>query len=195
MRPLQSIAMGLLVIGLHAELGGVDALPDPLGWLLVLLGVASLPDDLERRSTLLGLAVLAGAVSVPLWWPDVADTLHATHPSLGWAANLPQLGFTALTCLVLARRAAAAGDVRSAAWLRTTFLGVVVAALLPVLAFGGGATGLEVWAYLTASMVLLVLVCLLFSCSGKPWIVAPEPPEQSNEGRPSRRRNGPRQSG
>ncbi len=178
MRPLQSIALGLLVVGLHAELGGVDALPDPLGWLLVLVGVAGLPEELERRGTLLTLASVAGVVSLPLWLPGWADRLHDTHPSLGWAANLPQLACTGLICLVLARRAAAAADVRSAAWLRTTFLGVVVAALLPLMVFGGGLTSLEVWSYLTASIVLLLLVCLLFACSGKPWI-APEPPERS----------------
>ena len=38
MRPLQSIAMGLVIVALHAEFGGFDALPDPLGWVLVLLG-------------------------------------------------------------------------------------------------------------------------------------------------------------
>ena len=43
MRPLQSIAIGLVIIALRAEFGGYDALADPVGWLLVLLGVRSLP--------------------------------------------------------------------------------------------------------------------------------------------------------
>ena len=52
MRPLQSIAMGLVIIALRAEFGGYDALADPLGWLLVLLGVRTLPVEPERRRTL-----------------------------------------------------------------------------------------------------------------------------------------------
>ena len=169
MRPLQSIAMGLVVIVLDT-LGRVDALPDPLGWVLVLLGVRGLPRDLPRRSLVLVLAVLAGAVSVPLWLPGVADRLHDTHPSLLWAANLPQLGFAGVLCLVLARRAATAADPAAAAWARTTLTGVVVVAVLPVLVFGGGIAALEMPAYLGASLVLLLLIWLLFSWSSRPWI-------------------------
>ncbi|HSP60962.1 MAG TPA: hypothetical protein VLO09_07865, partial [Ornithinimicrobium sp.] len=117
MRPLQSIAMGLVVIVLDT-LGRVDALPDPLGWVLVLLGVRGLPRDLPHRRPLLVLALLAGTVSVPLWMPGLADRLYDTHPSLLWAANLPQLGFAGVLCLGLAKRAAAAGDTPAAAWAR-----------------------------------------------------------------------------
>lgn len=169
MRPLQSIAMGLVIIALRATFGGYDALPDPAGWLLVLLGAAGLPPDLERRGTLLGLAGLAGAVSVPLWFPGVTDGLYGTHASLVWAASLPQLGFVGLLCHVLAHRAVAAGDAKAAAWLRTALVGVVVFALTPVLVFGAGVTALEVPGYLGATTVLVVVVWLLFAYSGRPW--------------------------
>ena len=114
MRPLQSIAMGLVIVALHAEFGGFDALADPLGWVLVLLGVRDLPVDLESRRTLLGLAALAGAVSIPLWIPGVSDALYDTDPALLWAVNLPQLGFGGLLAHVLARRAADTEDTRAA---------------------------------------------------------------------------------
>ena len=52
MRPLQSIAIGLVIIALRAEFGGYDALVDPVGWLLVLLGVRTLPVEPERRKSL-----------------------------------------------------------------------------------------------------------------------------------------------
>lgn len=182
MRPLQSIAMGLVIVALHAAFRGYDALPDPAGWLLVLLGSARLPPDLERRGTLLGLAALAGAVSVPLWFPGVADSLYDTHASLAWAANLPQLGFVALLCHVLGRRAGDAGDGRAAAWLRTALVGVVVFALTPVLVFGAGVTSLEVPSYLGATTVLVVVVWLLFGHSGRGWAGADTaraaPPEE-----------------
>ena len=176
MRPLQSIAMGMVVIVLDT-LGTVDALPDPLGWVLVLLGVRGLPPDLRHRAPLLVLAVLAGTVSVPLWLPGAADRLHDAHPSLLWAASLPQLGFAAVLCLALADRAATAGDTPAAAWARTTLTGVAVVAALPVLVFGGGIAALEVPAYLGASLVLLLLIWLLFSWSSRPWVLGTEPAE------------------
>src|SRR5262245_26786738 len=101
MRPLQSIAMGLVIIALHTEFGGYDALPDPVGWVLVVLGVLGLPADLERRSTLLAVAALAGVVSIPLWIPGVSEAVADVDESLLWAANLPQLAFVGLLCHVL----------------------------------------------------------------------------------------------
>lgn len=175
MRPLQSIAMGLVVIGLRAAFAGYDALPDPAGWVLVLLGVRGLPDDLPQRRDLTLLAVLAGVVSVPLWVPEVSDRLYDTHASLGWAANLPQLGFVILLCLVLARRAAADGDTGAAAWARTALTGFVVAGLLPVLVFGAGLASLEVASYVGATLALLLLIWLLFSWSSRPWILGTNP--------------------
>lgn len=175
MRPLQSIAMGLVVIAVHAPVGGFDALPDPLGWVLVLLGVHGLPADLRHRSALVRLALLAGAVSVPLWVPAVSDLLGDTHESLAWAANLPQLGFVAVLCHALADRAGAAGDGGAVAWARLALAGFVVAAVLPVLVFGAGLDGLEEPAYVGASLSLVLLVVLLFAWSARPWIVPARP--------------------
>lgn len=177
MRPLQSIAMGLVIIVLDT-MSAYDVLPDPVGWVLVVLGVRGLPSDLPRRRTLATVALLAGAVSVPLWFPGVADGLYDTHPSLLWAVNLPQLGFAALLCFAVTRRAAAAGDAGAAAWARTTLTGLVVVALLPVLVFGAGIRSLEVPAYLGASLVLLLLIWQLFSWSSRPWITADSLPAE-----------------
>lgn len=170
MRPLQSIAMGLVVIGLRATFGGYDALPDPLGWVLVMYGVLRLPRDWQHRGALTTLALLAGVVSLPLWLPDVSVVLYDTNPSLGWAANLPQLGFAGLLCLTLARRAAAAGDTRAAAWACTALTGFVLVGILPVLVFGAGVRSLELPSYAAASAALLLLIWLLFAWSSRPWI-------------------------
>jgi uncharacterized membrane protein HdeD (DUF308 family) len=172
MRPLQSIAMGLVIVALRAPLaGGYDALPDPLGWLLVIVGVRGLPADLSRRGEVLTLAWLATAVSVPLWFPAVTDAAYATHPSLGWALNLPQLGFAALLCHSLATGAVAAEDRKAASWLRTAMAGFVAAAVLPVVVFGAGVGSLELTAYVGATLVLITLIWLLFAYSGRPWAV------------------------
>lgn len=173
MLPLQSAAMGLVVVGLSAPINGYDALPDPAGWLLVLLGIRGLPHDLERRGALVTVTALALAASVPLWVPGVGDDLTDVHPSLGWAVSLPQLGLMVLLPLVLGRRAAAAGDRRAAAWAGTATTGAVLAAVLPVLVFGAGVDALEVPTLAIAVLTLILLICLLFSWSGRPWVADP----------------------
>lgn len=173
MRPLHAIAMGLLVVALRATFGGYDALPDPLGWALVLFGVAGLPRDLVRRDTLRWLAALALVVSVPLWLPEVPDRLDDLHPSLLWVANLPQLGFAAVIADSLARRAAGGGDAKASGWLRTAMTAFVVAAAMPVVVFGGGVSALEVPSYVLATLAMLMLIWLLFSYSARPWAQRP----------------------
>jgi hypothetical protein len=172
MRPLQSIAMGLVIVALRAPLiGEYDALPDPLGWVLVVLGVRGLPADLPRRDTVVTLAWLAAAVSVPLWFPGFSDAAFAIHPSLGWALTLPQLGFAAVLCHSLATSAVVAEDHKAASWLRLAMGGFVVAAVLPVIVFGAGVGSLELTADAGAAVVLLALIWLLFSYSARAWAV------------------------
>ncbi|MFL6003642.1 MAG: hypothetical protein ACJ72P_12595 [Nocardioides sp.] len=172
MRPLQSIAMGLVIVALRAPLiGNYDALPDPLGWVLVILGCRGLPADLPRRDTVVTLAWLAALVSVPLWFPGVSAAAFAIHPSLAWALTLPQLGFAAVLCHSLATSAAEAEDHKSASWLRLAMAGFVVAAVLPVMVFGGGVGSLELTADVGAAVVLLALIWLLFSYSARPWAI------------------------
>ena len=172
MRPLQSIAMGLVIVALQAPVaGGYDALPDPVGWLLVILGTHRLPADVPRHDTLSTLAWVAGAVSVALWFPAVPEAAYDTNPSLGWALNLPQLGYAGLLCHSLATSAVAAEDGRAAAWLRTAMVGFVAAAVLPVLVFGGGVGSLQNMMEFVAAMVLLTVILLLFAYSARPWAV------------------------
>lgn len=169
MKPLQSVAMGLVIIALSARWGGYDALPDPVGWLLVMLGVRDLPEATPRRPALLTLGGLAMAISVVTWFPEVVTTLDATDDSLLWAVNVPQLAFTAVLCHSLAAMATAAGDRRSASWLRMAMGLTVVVGLLPVLVFGAGITSLEVPAYAAAGATLLLVVWLMFAYAGRPW--------------------------
>ncbi len=74
MRPLQSIGLGLVLVVLDASVGdpGLDLVPDPLGWVLVLLGVRRLPARIGHRSLLQGVAAVAGLVSLVLWVPPLA---------------------------------------------------------------------------------------------------------------------------
>lgn len=167
MRPLQALAMGLLIVALTASVAGYDLVADPVGWLLVLAGTTRL--DVERRRALLLLAGLALLVSAFLWVPAVREPFLETDPSLAWAATLPQLGFCVLLCRGLGDHAKEAGDPGSVAWLRTLAVGFVVLGVLPVLTFGGGLTGLADLTYVLAAVVLLTLVVVLFTRSGRDW--------------------------
>ncbi|WP_457206275.1 hypothetical protein [Nocardioides sp. P5_C9_2] len=169
MKPLQSVAMGLLVVALTARVHGYDALPDAVGWVLVLLGIRRL-----QLSPVLGaLAVSALTVAVVVWWPPVQDALDDLHPSLWWAVNLPQLATCALLCRELAARAGATGDRRASAWLRTTTVLVGLSALAPVLAFSADASADALSAvYAGAAGVVLLLIVLLFSYAARPWATA-----------------------
>ena len=167
MRPLQSVAMGLVVVALTARAGGFDLLPDPLGWFLVVLGLQQLPAGADRRLAL-RLVVLALAVSAVLWLPATGSWLDERDAALRWAANLPQA--VALTWLawMLARRAAPT-DARAGRWLRAAAVLLAVAAVLPVLVLGGGLFSLEPATYVVAALAVLVLVTLLFTCAARPW--------------------------
>lgn len=169
MRALQALGVGLLLIALRA--GPTDLLPDPVGWLLVLVGVRRLPHD-PRRRALLVLALLALVASVPLWVPATADRILAADQSLQWAVNLPQLGFVLVLGSVLGRRAGAAGDRGARGWWYAVATGTAVAAVLPVLVFGGSVAVLETPALVLAGLVLLVAVVLCFVHAGRPWAVA-----------------------
>jgi hypothetical protein len=176
-KPLQPVAMGLVIVVLTARAHGFDLLPDPLGWLLVIAGVRRLPAALPRRDLVVGLAMLAGAVSVPLWIPHVADRLYDTDPSLAWAATLPQLGFAVFLAGGLAVLADRGGDSGAARWLRVARTALLVVALLPVLVFGGGWTDGEDLAAAAAGLAAVLLVVLLLVDAGRAWALA-EPDDE-----------------
>lgn len=170
MRPLQPLALGLLVVALTAPVRGYDALPDPLGWLLVLAGATALPRGVPRMRALRVASAVAGATAVPLWVAGVADRLYDTDPALAWAATLPQLAATLLLADGLTRTATAAGDRSAARWLGVTTALLVVVAVLPVVVLGAHVTALEDPTALLASSTLLLLVVLLLAFAGRPWV-------------------------
>lgn len=172
MKPLQAVAMGLVIVVLTASYHGYDVLADPLGWLLVLVGLDGLPP--ARRGSLPALASVSLVVSVVVWFPGAREALNVTDPALAWAASLPEL----LTVIVLAHRLArAAGegaDLRAAGWLRTARALLTVGALLPPVVLGGGMDALRGSAAAFVTLSLGLLVVLLFAYAARPW-AAPTP--------------------
>lgn len=165
MKPLGSVAMGLVIVVLVARFGGYDALPDPLGWLLVLWGVRRMPDP----TVLVPLAIVALLVACAVWFPATQEALEANDPSIRWAANLPQVAFCVLLCRSLAGLAAEAGDIRAAAWQRTTMVLNLVLAIAPVIAFASERDDLLAAIYAGAAAVVLLLIVLLFAQAGRSW--------------------------
>jgi hypothetical protein len=72
MTPLGRIALGLLVVLLDLRLEGFDALPDVLGWVLVVVGLGELLPVCVRLAPARSAAVVAGGLSL-------ADLVHPTR--------------------------------------------------------------------------------------------------------------------
>ena len=194
MSPLQKIAMGLVIVVGSAYFPAnpspawqrYDALPDPLGWVLVTLGTFALARANHTFERLRWLAVLAGVVSVPMWFPQLQRELD---PSGEWFASLPQLAF----CLLLARDIGREGMEQSPpdgyAGRRFGLLvaGFAVTAVLPVIALGGEVGPLLPVTLVVSALVNVVLVYHLFRVHRREWLGGPGPLEihpGNAEGRP-----------
>lgn len=157
MTSLQKIAMGLVLTLVDAVIGGYDAVPDVLGWALVVAGLVELRDRINA-STLIPLAVVAGLVSLVGLRPGLVEDLPE---SAGWLLSLPQVVFSYLLCTEVA---ALVQDplARRFRGLRWAF---VVVGVGPVLLYGGGVDVLLVPLALLAVVAGIYLVWLLFRAS------------------------------
>ncbi len=159
--------MGLVVVLLTASVNGYDALPDPIGWVLVLVGLGPLP--VPQRGALQALATVSLVVSVAVWVPSAREALNVTDDSLAWAASIPEILTLVVLSHALAEIARSAGDHRARSWLLTTRLLLVVVLLLPPVVLGGGLDSLVVATAVFSNLSLLLLVVLLFCYSARPW--------------------------
>lgn len=160
MTPLQKVAMGLVIVLVDAGFSGWDAVPDPLGWLLVVLGLLGLRESIDA-SALLTLAALAGAISLAVAYPAVHEDLA---DSTGWLLSLPQLAFAFLLCIEVGRLVAGLRPdlARRLLGLRWVFLLVAVG---PVLLYGGGVALLLVPLALVAVAAGVYQIYLIFRCA------------------------------
>jgi hypothetical protein len=156
---LQVVAMGLVLTIVDVSFSGYDAVPDLVGWVLVVLGLRGLRLRVEP-ATLTTLAVLSGLVSVGLLRSDWVESLPE---STGWLLSLPQFAFSFVLCTEVSRLVGEA-LARRFRGLRWAFL---VAASGGVLLYGGGVDVLMVpFAVLTVA-ANVYLVYLLFRASGE----------------------------
>jgi hypothetical protein len=174
------MAMGLVIVFLTAAFPAhpspawkqYDALPNPLGWALVIVGAAALVRAGPTFGPARWLAVVAGVVSVPLWFPQLTHHLDASGQ---WFVSLPQIVF----CLWLARQIGVEGalqeprDTYAAKWFGLLVWAFAVVAVLPVLTLGGGLTQLAATTQLVSALVDLVFVYFLFRVHRRTWLGGP----------------------
>ncbi|WP_377326015.1 hypothetical protein ACFJIY_12665 [Pimelobacter simplex] len=177
MKPLQAVGLGLVLLALgptDPKPGVFDPLPDPLGWLLVLIGLHGLAGALDARRVpvLRFLGVLALAISVALVVPAAARWVD-TDPSLGWAADVPRFAFFALLCHELSQAALRARQTGGASTFSMATLLLLFVLAAPPLAFGAGWTGVGPAGEAAAQLGQIALVVLCFVFAGRTWAGAP----------------------
>lgn len=151
--------MGLVLTLADPQIGGYDAVPDVLGWLLVVLGLRGLGDRIALSATM-PLALLSGIVSLSLIRVDWLGGLPA---STGWLLSLPQFAFSWMLCGEV-RHLAGPDLAKRFRLLRWAFL---VAAVGPVLLYGGGIDVLLIPLAVIAVTANVYLVYLLFRASSR----------------------------
>lgn len=157
--------MGLVIVVLQPKVGGFDALPDVLGWVLVMLGLLDLRARLDNFAALRTLAVLAGVASAVIFWPTVYESVSE---STGWLVSLPQLAFCALLCASLSELSKPddAATSRRFSFLRWVFITLAAG---PVLVYGGGVDVLLVPLAVLIVAANVFLIYLLFKISKRPY--------------------------
>lgn len=161
LKPLAAMAWGLLLVVLDLRVDRIDLVPDPLGWLVVLLAARSL-SRLHRAFTVSVAASALGLVaSVPDWFAPAGSLVTA-------ATSVAETALVFATCtgiiaLVPERRAGANA-------IRWWDLGLSVA-FVPVVALAAADPDLGALALLVGLAALVVFVCflvLLFRTAGHP---------------------------
>lgn len=193
MSPLQKIAMGLVLLAAPSgfQIGDYvwDALPDPLGWLLVLAGVHGLRGHLDT-SVLLPLTWTALAVSVVQWIPPLFERLLPSdaiaEASIKWAFFLPQ----ALFFLVLVKLIGQAGlaqqprDRYVAGRFGVLLWAAGALILLPAVAFGTQNEDLVDPTLIAIGLVPWAFIYYLFRVHRRTWLGGPGPLEIHPRPRP-----------
>jgi hypothetical protein len=191
--PLQKIAMGLVVVLVPANFPRdphpvwrfYDALPDPVGWVLVLVGLSALARasdlDLDVARWLGALALLA---SVPLWFPQVSHLLVPEYNpriavSFQWFVALPQTLFSLFLVRTIGRAAIdeQPRDTYVAGRFGVLTWGLAAMLVLPVVAYGGGVESLEDPTLLLIGIVNIAVVYYLFRVHRRRWLGGPGPLE------------------
>ncbi len=192
--------MGLVIVLIPAnfparpdpEWAFYDALPDPIGWALVVAGVWALARGSSIDAGIVkSLAVAAFVLSVPLWFPQLNHLLVPAYNSEidtsgQWFLSLPQnlFGF------FLAREIARTGQFTRDRYLAGRFgvlsWGFAALIVLPAIVYGGGLTELETPTLVLIGGVDIAFIYYLFASHRRTALAGPGPRDWIR--RPSRGR-------
>ena len=172
------VVFGVALFPAHPQPGWAvyDALADPVGWVLVVLGTK----DLAARHPQLGAAhwaaVLAAVVSVPMWFPQVN---HLVTGAGAWGVQVPQDVACLLLCVGIGRLGAEQRPPDAYAAKRCGLLtwGFVAVLVMPALVEGGGLTQLARPADLVKIVVVLCALWCFFRVHRRAWLGGPGPLE------------------
>ena len=156
MGALQTVAMGLVLVFLDVSPSGWDWIPDPLGWVLVLLGLNPLKELLPNHTGTTVTAWLCLVVDVVIWPPG---SVAKVDDSIGWLFSVPTIAFCFLVCDALTDRTEGTQQAVFR-WLRN---GYVVVAVVPLLVYWVGWERLTTPAAVVAVVANVVLVVALWS--------------------------------
>lgn len=176
-KPLLLVFLGLLIIQVRAGFNGFDALPDPVGWLIIALACRALPADVPRRGLVIGTALVSAAVSVALWRDEWNDQVRDLDESLLWAITLPGIVWSILFCLAISHLARS--ELVSSLLWQYLAIAFIVTAVLPVLVFGGGADWLESTYASVSALAQLALLLLSLLHAWRPWAGFEREPTES----------------
>ncbi len=160
-----------------------DALADPVGWVLVVLGTKELAGRHPQLYAAHWTAVLAAVVSVPMWFPQVN---HLITGAGAWGVQVPQDAACLLLCVGVGRLAAeqAPRDAYVAKRFGLLTWGFVAVLVMPALVEGGGLRQLAPTADLVKIVVVLCAVWYVFRVHRRAWLGGPGPLEVPAAARP-----------
>jgi hypothetical protein len=159
LKPLSLMAWGLLLVVLDLRVDGLDLVPDPLGWVFVLLAALRLR-PLHAGFTAATVAAVVGLVASLPDWVGVAPNLAGTATTLAETV-LVFATCTAIMALVPDRR----GRANTLRWWDLA-LTVILVPLVVLAVVEPGFVVLALFAGLAALVVLVCFLVLLFRTAG-----------------------------
>jgi hypothetical protein len=172
-KELQSVALGLIVV--FVDVGSPDWVPDPIGWILVLVGLAAVKDRLTDYGYLQVTGWVCLGLSVVTWPPEAVPALDET---LGWLFSLPTLAF----CFLLADSLTDVTEPGLARRFRLISWGYAVVTVLPLLPLALGWEWMSTPGLVVTIVVHVALVLSLYrACDEDALRSSPEPSSDSDD--------------
>ena len=172
--PLRLVVLGLLVVVADVDVGGLDLVPDPLGWAVVAVAVGRLARRTPGFGPLRTVAGLAAVGSLVQW---VLGPAGGGSAVVAFVLGVPATVFYVLLPALVAREAVrqpAPEPVRPRPYAALALTWAVVAVLVTVAGLARSAV-LAVPVLLLGFGYLVVLVVLLWRDHDRPWLGGGEP--------------------